>query len=419
MAASRVTRTQPAHVGLSAFAAILLSLTGQPVNLPAEDLHWVATWGCAPQLTESNNLPPAPLAHSTLRQFVHVSIGGGRLRVRYSNIFGVEPVTLHAAHLALAADHGGTGAGDINPATDTGLKFRGADQVVVPPGEVVVSDPVAFALPALADVAVSTYFGEVSATSLTGHPGSRCTSFLHEGDTVSAVSLRAAKRTAHWYLLTGIEVQAAHSAGAIVVLGDSLTDGRGSTTDGNNRWPDVLARRLVANPSTAEMAVVNMGIGGNALFGGLGPAAIKRFDRDVLEQAGARYFILFEGVNDIGGQTSSLATANNLVNAYAQMAARARAKGIHPYGATLTPFAGHSYYSELHELERQYVNRWLRTNTVFEGVVDFDAAVRDPLTLTNFQAAYHSGPNANDWLHLNPAGYQALGEAIDLKLFGP
>jgi lysophospholipase L1-like esterase len=417
LAASRVTQTQPAHVGLCAFAACLLSLAGQPVNLPAEDLHWVATWGCAPQLTESNNLPPSPLAHSTLRQFVHASIGGETLRVRFSNLFGTDSVAIRSAHLALAAGPGSAGAGEINPATDTALKFHGAEEVIVPPGETVLCDAVTFALPALADVALSLYLGDISASTLTGHPGSRTTSFLRGGDAVSAGSLPDAKRTAHWYLLGGIDVQAANSSGAIVVLGDSLTDGRGSTTDGNNRWPDVLAKRLAANPPTAGLAVVNMGIGGNALFGGLGPPGVARFDRDVLEQAGARAFILFEGVNDIGGRNSSLATATNLVNAYAQLAARARTKGIHAYGATLTPFAGHAYYSDLHELERQYVNHWMRTNTVFEGVVDFDAAVRDPSTLTNIQAAYYSGLNATDGLHLNPAGYQALGGAIDLNLF--
>jgi lysophospholipase L1-like esterase len=204
-----------------------------------------------------------------------------------------------------------------------------------------------------------------------------------------------------------------------MVLGDSITDGRGSTDDGNDRWPDILAQRLVANASTAGVAVGNMGIGGNAIFGGLGPAAVNRFDRDVINQNGVRCLIVFEGVNDIGSGASSMTTATNLVNAYIQFANKAHARNIRAYGATITPFGGNGYYTTLHEQERQFVNAWFRTNTVFDGVIDFDAAVRDPVTLTNFQAAFFPGVNANDWLHMNPAGYKAMGDAIDLNLFTP
>ncbi len=312
-------------------AAILLSLVCLHVNLFAADGHWVATWGCAPQLTEPNNLPPAPLANSTLRQFVRASIGGKNLRVRFSNIFGTDSVTIHAAHIALAAGMGSAGSGEINPATDKTLTFGGAAEVVIPKGESALSDPLDFNFPALADVAVSTYFGDISATTVTGHPGSRTTSFIVASNSVSAASLPDATKTAHWYLITGIEVQADASGRAIAVLGDSITDGRGSTTDGNNRWPDILAQRLITNAPMANVAVINVGIGGNAIFGGLGPAAVKRFDRDVLEQPGVRYFILFEGVNDIGGRNSSMTTATNLVNAFAEMAGKAKARGIRAY----------------------------------------------------------------------------------------
>jgi lysophospholipase L1-like esterase len=206
-----------------------------------------------------------------------------------------------------------------------------------------------------------------------------------------------------------------------VVLGDSITDGRGSTTEKNNRWPDILAQRLHTNAPTANVGVVNVGIGGNAIFGGLGPAAVKRFDRDVLEQNGVRYLILFEGVNDIGGARGERAVtlATNLIAAYTQFAGTAHAKNLRVYGATITPFGGNGYYSSEHEAIRQAVNAWIRTNSFYDGVIDFDAAVRDPVTLTNFQAAFHPGLNANDWLHLNPAGYKAMGEAIDLNLFTP
>jgi lysophospholipase L1-like esterase len=359
------------------------------------------------------------LANTTLRQFVRTSTGGKKLRVRFSNNFGTNSVTINSAHIALAAGKGSAGSGEINPATDKALAFNGAAEVVIPRGESALSDPVEFDLPALADVAVSIWFGDISATTITGHPGSRTTSFIIAGNYVSAASLPDAKKTAHWYLITGIEVQSDSSGKTIVVLGDSITDGRGSTTDGNNRWPDILAQRLATNAPTAGVGVANMGIGGNAIFGGLGPAAVKRFDRDVLEQSGARYFILFEGVNDIGGRNSSMATATNLLNAYAQFASKAKARGLRAYGATITPFGGSGYYSGVHEQERQFVNAWFRTNTVFDGVIDFDAAVRDPVTLTNFQAAFFPGVNANDWLHLNPPGYKAMGDAIDLNLFTP
>jgi lysophospholipase L1-like esterase len=404
-------------LSLAHFTALFVVLACLGQRAFSENTRWVGTWGCAPQLTEPNNLPPVPLANTTVRQFVRTSIGGKNLRVRFSNIFGTNSVTLHMAHIALAAGKGSAGIGEINPATDKTLTFNGAASVVIPKGGSVLSDAMDFDLPALADVALSIYLGDISATTVTGHPGSRVTSFIASSNAVSETSLPDAKKIEHWYLIAGIQVQAANSSRAIVVLGDSLTDGRGSTTDGNNRWPDILAQRLNTNAPTANVAVVNQGIGGNGIFGGLGPSAQKRFDRDVLEQSGVRYLIVFEGVNDIGSKTSSMATAINLVSAYTQFASKAHAQNIRAYGATITPFGGSGYYTELHEAERQFVNAWLRTNTVFDGVIDFDAAVRNSVTQTNFQATFHPGLNANDWLHFNPLGYKAMGEAIDLNLF--
>jgi len=379
--------------------------------------HWVTTWGCGPQLTEPGNLPQTPLANNTLRQFVHVSIGGNHLRMRFSNAYGTSPVTMNSVHVALAA--GSAGSGIINPATDKALTFQGAPSVNIPPGEVVFSDPLNFNLPSLTNLAVSIYFGNVSTTTITGHPGSRTTSFIEGGDVVSAASMPKANSTQHWYLVTGVEVLADIPGKAVVILGDSITDGRGSTTDGNNRWPDELAQLLNANSQTTNLAVVNMAIGGGGIFGGLGPAAVKRFDRDVLNQNGVRYLIVFEGVNDIGGSTAASAPilATNLINAYAQFANKAHARNLRAYGATITPFGGNGYYSTAHEAARQTVNTWFRTNSVFDGVIDFDAAVRDPVTLTNFQAAFYPGVNANDWLHLNPLGYRSMANSIDLNLF--
>ncbi|HSY18277.1 MAG TPA: SGNH/GDSL hydrolase family protein [Candidatus Acidoferrales bacterium] len=399
--------------------AVAALLGATPIPARAADGHWVTTWGCAPQLTEPGNLPPATLANSTLRQFVRSSVGGNLIRVRFSNAYGTNAVTINLANVALSSSTASAGNGGIDPATDKVLTFHGAPGVVIPPGEVVFSDPLAFDLPALTNVAVSIYFGNISATIITGHPGSRTTSFIIASNAVSAASLPAASKAKHWYVITGIEVMAAGAGKTITVLGDSITDGRGSTDDGNNRWPDILAHRLATNTVTAGVGVANMGIGGNAIFGGLGPAAVNRFDRDVIDQAGARYLIVFEGVNDIGSRASSMVTATNLVNAYIQFANKAHARNLRAYGATITPFGGNGYFTPLHEQERQYVNAWFRTNTVFDGVIDFDAAVRDPVTLTNFQAAFHPGINANDWLHMNPAGYKVMAGAVDLKLFTP
>jgi lysophospholipase L1-like esterase len=220
---------------------------------------------------------------------------------------------------------------------------------------------------------------------------------------------------AHWYIITGIEVLADSSSKTVAILGDSITDGRGSTDNANNRWPDNLANRLIANAPTAGVGVANMGVGGNGIFGGLGVAAQNRFDRDILNQNGVRYFICFEGVNDIGGGT----TAASLIPVYQQFADKAHARGLLAYGATITPFGGNGYYTTAHEAERQSVNAWFRTNTIYDGVLDFDAVVRDPVTLTNIQAAYYSGLNASDGLHMNPAGYQAMANAINLSLFTP
>lgn len=336
------TTLPPRAPPLRQLAVLLMALACS--HAPAADGHWVATWGCGPQLTEPGNLPPVPLANATLRQFVHTSVGGKFIRVRFSNAYGTNSVSLNAARVALSAGLGSAGNGNIQPATDKPLTFRGAPAIVIPCGEVVWSDPLEFELPAITNVAISTYFGGISATTINGHPGSRTTSFIQSGEALSATSLPTASRTKHWYVITGLEVLTDRESKAVVVLGDSLTDGRGSTDDANNRWPDVLAGRLRTNAPTANVAVVNMGIGGNAIFGGLGPAAVNRFDRDVLGQSGVRYFILFEGVNDIGGGSSSLTTATNLVNACAQMANKAKARGIRAYGATLTPFGGNGYY---------------------------------------------------------------------------
>jgi lysophospholipase L1-like esterase len=319
--------------------------------------------------------------------------------------------------VALSVGAGSAGSGSINTSTDKSLTFHGAPAANIPPGEVILSDPFDYDLPALTNLAVSVYFGNISATTISGHPGSRTTSFILASNAVSAASMTGAATTAHWYIITGVEVLADNSSKGVVTLGDSITDGRGSTTDWNNRWPDNLAQRLAANAPTAEVAVVNMGIGGNGIFGGLGPAAVNRFDRDVLNQSGVRWLIIFEGVNDIGGasDSGSPALATNLIAAYTQFANKAHARNMRAYGATITPFGGNSYYTPAHEAARQTVNAWFRNNSAFDALIDFDAAVRDKVTLTNLYSPYDSG----DHLHLNPAGYQAMANAISLTIFTP
>lgn len=383
-----------------------------PFKSPAQEGHWVTTWGCGPQLVEPRNLPPVPLAGKTLRQFVHVSIGGNRLRVRLSNAYGKQAVRILSARVALATGAGSGADGNINTRSDRALSFQDRPSVDIPAGWTILSDPLNFDLPALTNLAISIYFGNLSATSLNGHPGSRTTSFIEPGDVAESPSMPAAKKTEHWYIITGVDVWADTSAAALITLGDSITDGRGSTTDGNNRWPDDLAQRLQTNAPTAGVAVVNMGIGGNGIFGGLGPSALARFDRDALAQSGAQWIILFEGVNDIGGDRTGTIGAK-LIAAYTKLAHQAHEKKLLIYGATITPFGGNWYYTASHEAAREAVNAWLRTNAVFDGVIDFDATARDPETRTNLYAPFDSG----DHLHLNPHGYQAMANGIKLKLF--
>jgi lysophospholipase L1-like esterase len=371
---------------------------------------WVGTWACGPQLTEAGNLPLAPgLSGNTLRQIVYVSIGGARLRVRLSNEFGDGPVMLNAVHLAVA-----TGGGAIDTATDVALTFSGSEAVTIPAGQLVFSDAFDYPLAQQTTMTITIAFGAAPA-GVTGHPGSRTTSYLQAGNEVAAARLTAPATTEHWYYITGIDVAAGGASGAVVTLGDSITGGRGSTTNGNDRWPDDLSRRLRANAATATVAVLNQGIGGNAvLSGGLGPPAVQRFARDVLGQSGARWLVVLEGVNDIGG-ASGQAVATDLIAAFGQFIDMARARGILAYGVPILPFGGSTYDSADHQASRQTVNDWIRNSGRFDAVIDLDAAVRDPASPSNLLPAHDSG----DHLHLSPAGYQTMADAIDLSLFVP
>jgi len=366
---------------------------------------WVGTWSGAPQLTETANLPPASLTNATLRQIVHVSVGGSQVRVRFSNEFGNGPVTINAAHVAVCTANPVNST--IDTATDRALAFSGSASVTIAQGQARWSDALNFTLAPLGNLAVTVAFGSTP-SNVTGHPGSRTTSYLQSGSSnVSAPNMSSALTTDHWYIVSGVDTFA--DAKAIAILGDSITDGRGSTTNGNNRWPDALARRLQQSGST-KVAVLNQGIGGNAVTtGGLGPTGLSRFSRDILGQSGVRWVIIFEGVNDIGASNVS---ASTLTSAYDTLIAQARGQGLRVYGATITLFGSNTYYSAAHESVRQSVNTYIRSGK-FDAFIDFDAAVRDTSNPPRLQTQYDSG----DGLHLNPAGYQKLADTVNLSLF--
>src|SRR4030042_682946 len=262
---------------IAGFVLLILSLSCTSYKASAKEC-WVGTWVSGQQLTEPHNNPPAPgLSNNTLRQVVHVTLGGSKLRVQLSNAYGSSPVTINAAHLAVS-----TGGSAIEPATDKALTFKGAPSITIKAGEAVYSDTIDFEVKPLSNLAVSLYFGETS-PAVTGHPGSRTTSYIQTGDAVTAADMASAVTTDHWYILSGIDLWLDDSYACVVTLGDSITDGRGSTTNGNDRWPDNLARRLQANPDTAKIGVLNQGIGGNAVgTGGLGPAALEGFKHAVV-----------------------------------------------------------------------------------------------------------------------------------------
>jgi lysophospholipase L1-like esterase len=375
--------------------------------------RWIHSWTAMPQLTEPGNMPPAPFtgagvvfADTTLRQTVHLTAGGPQLRVRFSNAFGGAPLPITAAAVAGPAD-GRAGVATTVPGSARPLTFGGHPGTVVPPGALVVSDPVAFPVAPGTNLSVSIYSAAGQASlNLTSHPGSRTTSYRVAGDQAGAPELPGAVGVDHWYLVSGVEVLS--GASGLAVVGDSLSDGRGSTTNGNNRWPDQLFAR---HPG---IAVLNQAAGGNRVLNdGLGPSVLARLDRDVLATSGVDRLLIFEGVNDIGTAPATAAdqarVVDDLLAAFRQVALRARARDIAAYGATITPFGGNTGYDDpggLREQSRRTVNAALRH--IFDGVAGFDAAVRDPAAPRNLNPAYDTG----DHLHMNPAGYAALAAAV-------
>ena len=393
------------------FTGVAISLLGLFCQCSTSKKHWVGTWGTAGQLAEPHNNPPAPgLGGNSFRQIVQVSIGGEEVRLQLTNEFSQDSTEILAIELAHAKTAGSSY--EIDDKTTVSLAFNGKPGITMAPGDIISSDPVKFPIGPRQNVAITIHYGKASSTSVSGHPGSRTTSYIAEGNTTDFTN---AVRTDHWYNIKGIDVMAPEKAGTIAILGNSITDGRGSITNQQNRWPDVLSRRLLANEETKHIGVLNMGIGGNAILrGGLGPTGTMRYQRDLLDQAGVKWIILFEAVNDLGWCRDGVRTAQEIIEVYKEIIRKAHAKGIRVFGGTITPFKNNSYYTEDHEMGRQYINNWMRTTKMLDGVIELEHAVRDPQDTITMNKEFLF---ENDYLHPNAKGYEAMGNIVDLTLF--
>ena len=381
--------------------------------------QWVGTWAASPMQADGINI--RLFSSVTMREIVHISAAGEQIRLRFTNEFGLDPLTVADAHVALSA-----GGASIQPGSDRAVSFGGAASVNIPPGGAIFSDPVALAVAPLSDVAVSFYLPPQIMRAETLHLFADQDNYLADGHSPAAPDLPQTTTLSSWYFFDGIDVSAAvgpiaaaPDSRAVVTLGDSITDGAHSTHNANRRWPDVLAARLRQDPNLAHVAVLNEGIGGNRVLNETtGPSAISRGDRDVLAQSGVRYVIVLESINDIGRLAHvqvpwDAITAPQLEWGLKQIADQAHQHGLKIFGATLTPYGGAAYYCDAGEQVREAVNDWIRSSGVFDGVVDFDKITSDPQNPTRFNPPYDSG----DHLHPSDEGYKAMGEGIDLTLF--
>ena len=356
-----------------------------------------------------------PFALTTLRQIVHISNGGDQVRIRLTNAYGTDSLAVADVHVAVSA-----GGSSIKEGTDHAVTFGGASSVRLAPGAEIYSDAVPLAVAPLSDLAISFFLPNQVMRTETYHQLGLQTNYLANGDQAPAATLSDATKLTSWYFLDGVDVPAIAGSRAVVTVGDSITDGALSTPDTNQRWPDLLAARLKQEHGLENVAVLNQGISGNRVLNeGAGPSAVSRLDRDVLAQNGVKYVIVLESINDIGRLASRMLapedeiTAENLEYGLRQLADAAHEHGIKIYGATLTPWGGAGYSSDKGEQIRETVNDWIRLSGVFDGVVDFDKITQDPANPTKFNPAYDSG----DHLHPNDAGYKAMADGIDLKLF--
>jgi len=401
--------------------AILATSSALAKDLPVPSTAWVGSWATSQQLPEPRNmLSGDDVSDSTLRQLLRLSIGGKRIRVVFSNAFGNAPMRIDAAHVALSDS---TATSRIKLDTDHAITFSGSNEVIIPAGAEYVSDPVDLSVAALTSLTISLHVPE-TIQQQTGHPGSRATSYIVKGNKVAAEELSDAKKIDHWYQISAVQVETNALASSIVVLGDSITDGHGATTNGNDRWPDALAERLQASPKTRNIGILNHGLGGNRLLqDGLGPNALARVDRDVLAQSGVKWLIVLEGINDLGTLTRDAPVSSEkhaqlvrrMIAAYEQIVMRAHAHGIKVIGATILPDGASTYYHPdvANEADRNAVNDWIRTPGHFDVVVDLDKITRDPAHPENILPAYDSG----DGLHPSPAGFRVMAEAFPLSAF--
>lgn len=399
-------------------ALLLLACTSvllaQPAPSKTTSESWVGTWATSPFDGDPWHTIPT-LVDSTLREVVHTSIAGKQLRVRFTNEFGTEALRIDAASVALSTEQS-----NIDLASLHTLTFSGSPSIVIPPGAEVVSDAVPMATPAFTNLAISLYLPLQQISDVSVHSSAQQDNYIQTGNHVGAPSLTAPEVVPSWYFVKGVDVEpvASHAA-SVVAFGDSITDGALATENANHRWPDDLAVRLHNNPATAHLAVLDEGIGGNCvLIHCVGPNALARFDRDVLSQAGVKYVIVLESINDIGAlqhpnRPDYKLSAEDLEQGLAQLVARAHEHGIKVFGATLTPYKGAGYFTEKGELIREAVNHWILTSGVFDGTVDFDKATRDPANPLTFAPQYDGG----DHLHPKDAGYAAMADSIDLGLF--
>ncbi|HEX6895760.1 MAG TPA: SGNH/GDSL hydrolase family protein [Bryobacteraceae bacterium] len=409
----------------SPIPALVLILAAQVLCAqPSAVEHWVGTWSTA-DVVRPPARPPAPgqpqqpqqpalaIKNQTLREIVHVSLGGSRARIVLSNAFGTVPLAVGAAQLAARDKESSIVAGSGHPVT-----FGGRASITIPAGAEMFSDPVNLTIAPMSDLAIDLFVpDDLSEANLTSHFGANQTNYLSKtGNFAGSAEFPVASTTPSWFFLDRVEVTAPDQVRALVAFGDSITDGTRSTANTNSRWPDFLAKRLLAKPGNVR-GVLNAAIAGNRLLSEavipFGINALARFDRDVIAQTGATDVIVLEGINDIGMARPPGPSAEDLIAAHEQMVARAHAHGMKIFGATLTPFEGAAYFTPEGELKRQAFNKWMRTGKVYDGVIDFDEVVRDPQNPSKMLPRFDSG----DHLHPNDTGYEAMGNAIDLKLF--
>jgi lysophospholipase L1-like esterase len=356
---------------------------------------------------------PLSLNEQTIRMVVHTTIGGRRVRAQFSNPIESTPLNIGSAHIAVRSKDS-----EIVPGTDRKLTFNGKPVCTIPPGVILLSDPVDLEVAPLTDLTVSLYFPKDTGPPAVHRLGLH-TGYISKGDTTGAHAVPDAVVTHAYLWLSSVDVLAPAKAFAIVALGDSITDGQGSTMDSNHDWPSLLAKRLSEDKRTPHVAVINEGIGGNqVLRDGLGLSALARFDRDVLSRAGVQWMVLLEGVNDLNlygavpGTEGGL-DAEDLIAGYRQLIERAHTHGIKVIGGTIMPEEGARSTSARGEEIRQSVNNWVRTSHAFDAIVDFDAAVRDPAHPAKLRAEFDPG----DHIHQNDAGYRTMAEAFDLAIF--